>query len=114
MLVNNASSVFGYGRLPEYLRWTTTIEHQLYSAPKESPVVPAAKKGAAAGSAPVEIASVKSLDPAEKELTVEAWVMPETPNGVIISHGGPANGFALYLDNRRCPFLKAGITWLRC
>jgi outer membrane protein assembly factor BamB len=104
MLVNNANEVFSYGRLPEYFRWTTTIEHELFCTSKDPPVVPARAKGAASGAAPVEIASVNSLDPAGKELTVEAWVMPETPNGVIVSHGGPQNGFTLYLDNRRPSF----------
>jgi hypothetical protein len=106
MLVCNDDRVFGYGRLPEYLRWTTTMEHQLFAASKD---VSAAASAAAAspgagGPTPVAIATVESLNSANKELTVEAWVLPETPNGVIVSQGGPANGFALVLDNRRPSF----------
>ncbi len=107
MLVSNQDRVFGFGRLPEYLKWSTTIEHQLFSTSKDAPVVPNTPgRGLRAGAAaPVEIASVKSLNPTGKELTVEAWIMPETPNGVVLAHGGPQNGYALVLDSRRPSFV---------
>jgi hypothetical protein len=112
MLVSSADRVFGFGRLPEYLKWTTTMEHQLFATSKDAPSVPAAAKrspaakgGRAGIVAPVEIATRPALDPTGKELTVEAWIMPETPNGVILAHGGPQNGYALVLDQRRPSFV---------
>ncbi|MGE0760273.1 MAG: LamG domain-containing protein, partial [Pirellulaceae bacterium] len=121
MLVADQKRVYGFGRLPEYLRWTTTIEHQLFASGKEAPNVSSAaiaaaataktaknakkKARAATASAPVTVASVATLDPTRKDLTVEAWIMPETPNGVIVAHGGPSNGYALVLDNRRPSFV---------
>ncbi|MGB0582679.1 MAG: PQQ-binding-like beta-propeller repeat protein, partial [Limisphaerales bacterium] len=45
MLVFNETNVFGFGRDPKYLRWTTTIEHQLFSAPRQIPDAPAPSQG---------------------------------------------------------------------
>jgi hypothetical protein len=36
MLVFNGEKVFGYGRKPQYYRWTTPMEYQLFSAPKDA------------------------------------------------------------------------------
>ena len=35
ILVFNEDKVFGYGREPQYYKWTTTLEHQLFSASRE-------------------------------------------------------------------------------
>ncbi len=51
------------------------------------------------------IANSESLDPAKKPLTVEAWISLNGPNGVIVSHGGPANGYALVLRQRTPAFM---------
>ena len=41
ILVNGNGYVYGYGRKPEYLRWTTTLEHQLFAAEPNPPEIPA-------------------------------------------------------------------------
>ena len=38
-LVFNESTVFGYGRLPKYYRWTTPMEYQLFAAPKRPKIL---------------------------------------------------------------------------
>lgn len=37
LLVQGNGYVYGYGRKPEYLRWTTTMEHQLFKAEPNVP-----------------------------------------------------------------------------
>ncbi len=39
ILVHDQETVYGYGRKPQYLKWTTTMEHQLFAASKEAEVV---------------------------------------------------------------------------
>ncbi len=113
IMVKGNGYVFGYGRKPQYLRWTTTMEHQLFAAEPNPPEIPDSfgKPGAGGGggaanaSSYVELPKVPSLNPQGKEITVEAWVTATNPNGVIISRGGPAEGFALTLDAGRAAFL---------
>jgi hypothetical protein len=45
ILVHDEKTVYAYGRKPEYLKWTTTLEHQLTSVDKDAPIV--RKDGAA-------------------------------------------------------------------
>ncbi len=107
LLVKGAGYVFGYGRKPEYLRWTTTMEHQLFAADQTPPKVTTGKKGvgkvAGGGGGSVgsfvQFANSASLDPSLKPITVEAWVNTTKPNGVIVARGGPKEGFALTLSN---------------
>ena len=103
ILVNGNGYVFGYGRKPEYLRWTTTLEHQLFAAEPNPPEIPADfGKAQAGGGVPsgtfAQFAKSASLDPTGKAITVEAWVSPVRPNGVIVARGGPAEGFALTIQ----------------
>ncbi len=119
ILVHDDKNVFGYSRLPQYYKWTTTMEHQLFSASKEAPDVqvdPASADGGGAkkpGAGAVAQAGVKPLaasvkfdgdkvDIAGKPLTVEAWVLPDGPDGVICQQGGAAMGYALALQ-AGCP-----------
>lgn len=108
MLVFNDTNVFGFGREPQYLKWTTTMEHQLFSAPREIPKVEAgspAKGGKAAPSSALVSFPVKAgLDPSEKAITVEMWVFPDGPGGVLLACGGPENGFALTMARKRPSF----------
>lgn len=103
ILVNGNGYVFGYGRKPEYLRWTTTLEHQLFAAEPNPPEIPAdfgkaqGQSGPLAGSY-AQFPKSASLDPTGKALTVEAWVSAVRPNGVIVARGGPAEGFALTIQ----------------
>jgi len=107
ILVSDSENVFGFGRKPEHLRWTTVLEHQLFSAPKVAPEVPenakARRRGAPSG-ASVRIELSKALDPSGKAVLVEAWAHPEKPKGVIVAHGGPLNGYSLYLKNGKPVF----------
>jgi outer membrane protein assembly factor BamB len=52
ILVHDESTVYGYGRKPEYLKWTTPMEHQLFAAAKEAEVVK--KAGGPQGRAPLQ------------------------------------------------------------
>jgi outer membrane protein assembly factor BamB len=111
ILVFNNDKVFSYGREPQYFKWTTTMQNLLFSssriAPEQNPHAEAAvgkggkkgKKGKQAGAQfpGVTFPNSPALDPAGKPITVEAWVLPDSPNGVILSHGGPKIGYALSL-----------------
>ena len=116
ILVFDDANVYGYGRKPQYYRWTTPIEHQLWSADKAAPEVPkpaggrraAPRKGKAtrkpAASPRVAIEKSASLDPTGKPLAVEAWVKADADDGVVVARGGPAYGYALTLRGGRPQF----------
>lgn len=116
LLAFDESNVYGFGRKPEYLKWTTTMEHQLFATSKEPPVppvTPAIRRGRAANNAnpagaagsSVNIPNAPSLDPTNKAITVEAWINAERPNGVIVSRGGPQNGYALVIQQGKPAFV---------
>ena len=110
IMVNGNGYVYGYGRKPEYLRWTTTMEHQLFKADPNPPEIPAdfgrgQNANAAAASSYAQFQKAPSLNPTDKALTIEAWVTATKPNGVIVARGGPAEGFALILDEGTPTFL---------
>lgn len=100
LMVKGNGYVFGYGRKPQYLRWTTTMEHQLFAADPSPPEIPAdfgkGTAGAAANSA--QFPKSPSLDATGKPITLEAWFTATNPNGAIVARGGPAEGFALTLE----------------
>jgi len=111
ILAVGEDKVYGYGRKPQYYRWTTPIEHHLWAADKEAPEVPepkAQRRGKAgsrpaAGGARVTVDNSSSLDPTGKPLAVAAWVKAEKPDGVILAHGGSRLGYALFLqDGKPC------------
>jgi outer membrane protein assembly factor BamB len=109
ILVFNDKEVFGYARQPQYYRWTTPLEHQLFSASRDaaSPQVLSANRNTQRSAGlenTVEFKLTPSVNPAGKPFTIEAWVKPDGPNGVIVAHGGPANGYALFLQNRKPVF----------
>ena len=108
LLVFNKDKVYGFGRNPQYLRWTTTIEHQLFGADREAPDAPKpAAKGArkSPSNALVSFAPRESFNPAGKPVAVDLWVFPDGPGGVVLAHGGPANGYAITLKKRVPNFL---------
>jgi outer membrane protein assembly factor BamB len=110
IMVNGNGYVYGYGRKPEYLRWTTTMEHQLFKADPNPPEIPAdfgkgQNANAAAASSFAQFQKSTSLNPTGKPITIEAWVTATKPNGVIVARGGPAEGFALILDEGTPTFL---------
>jgi hypothetical protein len=106
LLVNGNGYVFGYARKPQYLRWTTTLEHQLYAAEQQPPELPPtiAKPQADAADEHASFPTTASLNPTGKPITVEAWITSTQPNGVIIARGGPSDGFALELAGGRPQF----------
>lgn len=102
LLVNGNGYVYGYGRKPEYLRWTTTLEHQLFAASPEAPEIPegylSKGKSKAGPGAAVTFGRPPALNPQNKPITVEAWMTSTRPKGTVIARGGPTDGFALTLD----------------
>ncbi|MFH1718953.1 MAG: PQQ-binding-like beta-propeller repeat protein, partial [Planctomycetota bacterium] len=94
ILTFDDSRVYGFGRKPQYYRWTTPIEHQLFAADKGSaaPTEPNPERSL------ITIEKSPSINPAGKPLTVEAWVRAEKPGGVVLARGGGAQGYVLYLQ----------------
>lgn len=122
-------NVYAFARKPQYYKWTTPLEHHLFSAPKEAPSVSAEalakaiqggnprKKGDAKGKAtgkgkaapegPQPAASFKNsatLDPSNKAITVEAWFKTDLRNGTLLAHGGTRMGYALSLREGKPSF----------
>lgn len=105
ILVADEDHVYGFGRKPQYLRWTTTMEHQLFSTNRkaadraleagEADQQRAARRGQATNTNIVRFERKPSLSPANKALAVMAWVNAEQPSGVVVSRGGPAVGYSL-------------------
>ena len=101
ILVSGGGYVYGYGRKPEHYRWTTVLEHQLFAASTDpkgyetADEVPRGGSKGGSGASTIQFGSELSLDPSKKPLTVEAWVHADNPNGTILAHGGPQNGYAL-------------------
>jgi outer membrane protein assembly factor BamB len=114
LLVFDDENVYGFGRKPEYLKWTTTIEHQLFATSKEpppqarssidEPLVKGGRKNAAIVNM-VEFEKSPSLNPQGKPLTVEAWFNADRPDGVILARGGPTDGYALALRGGKPRFV---------
>ena len=110
ILVFDKNKVYGFGRKPQYLKWTTTLEHQLFASTKEAPEKPKTptinRRGqSSSGVSMIMFDKPKSMNPAGKPLTVEAWVRADKQNGVVIARGGPADGFALVLTRGRPQFI---------
>lgn len=109
LLVQGNGYVYGYGRKPEYLRWTTTLEHQLFAAEQNPPEIPESfgkrQGGGRLAGSYAQFPITKSLDPTGKPITIEAWVTTTKPQGVIVARGGPSQGFALTMKGGRPRFL---------
>ena len=111
ILVSDGENVYGFGRNPEYLKWTTTIEHQLFSSSKNPPKEALETWGGGTKSARrsgssnmIRVAKSKSLDPTKRALSVEAWVNPASTKGVVVAHGGPSVGYSLWINGGRPQF----------
>lgn len=105
ILVNGGGYVYGYGRKPQYLKWTTTIERQLFAAADDPPAVPEeARKPAPANGSGVTFAKSPSLDPTDKPVSIEAWINSTRPGGVVAAMGGPTDGYTLYLEQGKPHF----------
>ncbi|WP_413433142.1 PQQ-binding-like beta-propeller repeat protein [Crateriforma spongiae] len=106
IMVNGNGYVYGYGRKPEYLRWTTVLEHQLFAAEPNPPKIPENLGKPSGPNGPtVSVPMSPSIQPQQQPITVEAWFTTTKPNGVIVAHGGPSEGYALSVRNGRPEFL---------
>ncbi|MAG94552.1 MAG: hypothetical protein CMJ48_12515 [Planctomycetaceae bacterium] len=103
ILVFDDSKLYGFARKPQYYRWTTPIEHHLFSADKLPPLTEDASKNKPKGSK-VRVDKSKSLSPAATPLTVEAWIEAEQANGVVLARGGNVHGYSLFLQGGRPRF----------
>jgi len=123
IIVFDDKKVYSYGREAKYFKWTTTMERTLFSTNKAPPNVEpenevkpgkAGKKGgkqagkAAALASGVQFPDAPAINPANTPLTVECWVMPDADSGTIVSHGGPQQGYALTLENKKPAFHVRG------
>jgi outer membrane protein assembly factor BamB len=101
LIVFDDKDVYAFGRKPEYFRWTTPIEHQLFASPRggsaEIPKDP--KTQIPKGAAPIVLAKSATRDPSKRALTVEVRVKAEQATGGIVAQGGIANGYAIHLKN---------------
>jgi outer membrane protein assembly factor BamB len=129
LLVNGNGYVFGYGRKPEYFRWTTTLEHQLYAADPNPPEIKpeqlasapkgnkksAKQKGKEAkpDATPAKTGprgtfasfqNTPSLDATGKPITIEAWISSTQMQGAIAAYGGGREGYSLALEGGRPTF----------
>ncbi|MFZ4596548.1 MAG: LamG domain-containing protein, partial [Verrucomicrobiaceae bacterium] len=108
-------NVYSYGRESKYFKWTTTLEHTLHAASKTPPgVKPNATEGGGKKKAKQEAKTERltsvvfpdadALNPAEKPLTLECWVLPDSGSGLIMNHGAGLTGYALTLQEKRPAF----------
>ena len=100
-------TVYGYARLPEYYRWTTPLEHQLYAADLDAAVqtvqktAPRRRNGQQKEPGLITFPKTDATDPSGKPVAVSLWVKPESPGGVLLAHGGSVQGYAVSLRRRQ-------------
>jgi outer membrane protein assembly factor BamB len=113
ILVHDKDNVYGYAREARYYRWTTTMEHQLFSAAKDAPEAPmeADNKPGAKKTKPAQSAQLPSVRFASENLpientplTVEMWILPDGKDGTLAQHGGARMGYSLALQDGRPGF----------
>jgi outer membrane protein assembly factor BamB len=102
ILVFDDETVYGFGRKPQYYRWTTPIEHHLFAA--QMAASPSSPSDAGPQGSRVRIEKSASLNPAGKPVTVEAWVNAAASGGVILARGGGSQGYVLYVEGGRPHF----------
>ncbi len=102
IMVLDDENIYGFGRKPQYYKWTTPLEHHLFATSREIPefVQPERPPGGSF----IGVSNSESLDPAKKPVTVEAWVKADEGNGVVVARGGDAHGYALYLKGGKPQF----------
>jgi hypothetical protein len=104
ILTADDQNVYGYGRKPQYLRWTTPMEYHLFATSNEPPELPDIAGWRKGSKSWISVEKATSLNPAKTPLAVEAWVKAEKPAGAIVANGGPAHGYALFLQQGRPHF----------
>jgi hypothetical protein len=91
--VSDKTTIFGYGRKPEYYRWSSVIDYHLFATARSGGDTSAVRA--------VYFQNSPSLDPTGKPLSVAAWVRPQGKDGTILVRGANLNGFALILTDRK-------------
>ena len=94
ILAFDESNVYGFGREPQYYKWTTPLEYHLFAADKITPGAET-QSGTSLDVPRINIEKSNSLNPAGKPLAVEAWVKAERSDGAILARGGGSHGYAL-------------------
>jgi len=102
ILVYDDMGVYGFGRKPQYYRWTTPIEHHLFAAKK--PGAPDDVDEPDNKPSVIRIEKSASLNPAGKAVSVAAFIKPEGADGVVLARGGGAQGYVLFVRNGRPSF----------
>jgi len=106
IMVFDQDRVYGFGRKPQYYKWTTILEHQLFATDRHRKPPPAPVKNAPRPKgAMVDFGKPVGLDPKGKALTVTAWAVSEKPTGIVLAHGGPLNGYALLVHKGQPVFM---------
>ncbi|UCC98978.1 MAG: PQQ-binding-like beta-propeller repeat protein [Phycisphaerales bacterium] len=102
ILTFDDSCVYGFGREPQYFKWTTPLEYHLFAADRE----PASDATSQAGSEDsiIRVDKSGSLNPAGTPLAVEAWVKADKADGVILARGAGSHGYALFVRGGRPQF----------
>jgi len=63
------------------------------------------KQAAAPANAPIPGSVLfpmnEALDPSKVALSIEAWILPDKPNGTVLHHGGPLRGYALDIRDKK-------------
>jgi outer membrane protein assembly factor BamB len=113
ILVHDKDNVYGYAREARYYRWTTTMEHQLFSAAKDAPEAPLESENKPGGknAKPTQATQMPSVRFASENLpiqntplTVEMWILPDGKDGILAQHGGGRMGYSLALQDGRPGF----------
>jgi outer membrane protein assembly factor BamB len=112
ILVHDKDNVYGFAREAKYYKWTTTMEHQLFSASKEAPDVqvvenegPKKAKGPNdPAAAPNVRFSADKLSIARTALSIEMWILPDGRDGTLAQHGGGRMGYLIALQDGRVGF----------
>ena len=95
------ASIYGYGRKPQYFRWTTPMEYRLFATGRDYEV----KRNKPEIRGCVQVPVTDSLNPTGKPLTVMAWAKSAQPNGVVVARGGNAQGYAIVLVKGKPQFM---------
>ena len=98
--------VYGFGRQPQFFKWTTPMEFHLFACARGAEALRGTPRKPVEGSV-VRIPKSASLNPANTPLTATAWIRPDAPAGVVLASGGGVLGYALYLEQGRPHFAAA-------
>ncbi len=91
IMVNDDKTVYAYSRKPEFYRWCSVADHQLFAAHRPG--------GDVGGMVGLTFDKSASLNPAGKPLTIAAWVKTDKRDGTVLVRGAQAIGFALVLTD---------------